>query len=187
MPKRGASSMTMRRSRSSSWPERSTCSGALGGSAERVRRHVVHLAVGQHDHRRRCGPAARRQSAVVSGSNSCVPSVASRRFGGARLDRPDLDVAELREALLHLRLGRRRRGIATVERLAGALVDHQRHHRRQRLAVLVEQHRVGQRQDQRHGRRQAQPRAAHAAEQAGDDQQRRDDRQHGDHRHRHQR
>ena len=90
MPKRGALSMTMRRSRSPSWPERSTCSGAPGGEAGAAGRHVVDLAVGQHDHRadalgRDVGEARRR-----AGRRAAVPSTgAAARAAG--LDRAHLE------------------------------------------------------------------------------------------------
>ncbi len=130
--------------------------GRQGGAAVG---DVVDLAVGQHDDgadalRRHVGKR-RRQRAEQLGAVDRRAAV-----WAAGLDGAHLDVVERGEALLQRRRGRGRRLVAPVEPLAGALVDDQRDDGGQRLAVLVEEHRVGQRQQQRQRRGGAKPRAA---------------------------
>src|SRR5690606_16053929 len=84
--------------------------------------------------------------------------------GATGLDRAHLDVAELGEAFLERGGGRRCRGVAPVEGLAGAFVDDERGDGGKWLAIHVKEDGVGERGEESGGGGKAQPRAAHAAE-----------------------
>ena len=167
MPKRGAAEIAMRRSRSSLRPVISACTGAWKPSAAALagmsctRPSVIRKA-----------PATRSTGTSDSAEDSAPNRLRAVGFavGLAGLDHAHFEPLDLLQAVDQRLL--RLRGLlgAVAEILARALVDHDGGHRRQRLAVLAGEGRIGERQQDQRQRRDAHRRAARAAEQ----QQRRD-------------
>jgi len=125
----------------------------------RVFGNVVHLSVGQHDHATDLLGRYVRQRGGERPEQLC-PVYRRAAVGAAGLDRAHAHPVKRAELGLQRGRGRGSRLVPSVERLAGALVHDQRHHRRQWLPVLVEQHGVRQRQQERQRRQRPQPPAA---------------------------
>ena len=141
-PKRGASTSSMRRSRSPSWPVISACSGALKPSASAfagmswTRPSVTRIAAPILS-------GATSFSASASAENSSVPSAPVPTAHETRLD-----VGRFREGVFE-RLARRvDLRHAGAESLALAAVEHDGDDALLRLALLAHQRRVGERGEQ---------------------------------------
>ena len=136
---------------------------------------VVDLAVGDHDGagdaRRRHVAQRPRQRAEQRGRRAV-----GRIVAGLRLDRAHLELGIAGEALLDRRFGLVGLLRAVLDRLALAAVDDERDDALQRIALLLQDHRVEEREEQRGDGEDADHRAAHAR---GDQRQRQ---HHGRHR-----
>ena len=141
MPKRGASTSSMRRSRSPSWPVMSACSGALKPSAATSVGNVVDDAVSDED--RRADPVG-GNVAEARLQRREQPRALIFAIGLAGVDEAGLDIVERAEALFQFsaHLGRLRGAIA--DRLAARLIDHDCDDILQRPAVLANQRGIEQ-------------------------------------------
>ena len=144
---------------------------AGAGHVGALLRHVVDLAVGQHDHR---ADAVGRHV----GKGVAERAEEMRAVGGdaaAGVDGAHVEVAEIGETLQKrvLRLGRRL--VASVERLAGALVGDHGDDGRQRIAILAKRHRVEEGEEEESRGECAPEGAPHAADEAGEDEDERGD------------
>ena len=122
-------------------------------------RHVVDLAVGDHDG---AGDARGRHVAEGAFQRAEQPGLGALvgGVGAAGLDHAHVELLEAREPLLQAGEGCAGLGLAVADVLALAAVDDQRHDAFQRLALLVEQHRVDQRRGKGCERGEAEDRAA---------------------------
>ena len=126
----------------------------------------MHLAVGDHHS---AGDARRRHVAKCAIQRGKQPRL--RAFVGSvgttGLDHAHVELLEACETLLHPRNRRTGLGLAVADILALAAVDDQRDHALQRIALLVEQHRIDQCRSKRKQGGAAKDRAALAQPKAG--------------------
>ena len=154
--------------------QRRAAEGRVGGQ-----RHVVHLAVGQHHDG--AEPLRRDVGERRAERGEELRAVDRDRAGLATgLDGADLDVAQVAEPFLQRVARGLGGGGAASEILAGALVDDDGDDRRQRLAVLGQEHGPGEGGDQRRQRGEAQPGAANPPEDERGDGEKADDREPGE-------
>ena len=136
----------MRRSNSSGAPVSSACTGASKPSARGRLRHVVHLAVGDHDDAgeavgRRVGER-RVEVGEQVGAGRC------RRRARPPVTHLTCEARDLAELGLEVGLDRARLLGPVAERLAGALVDDDDGDVGEALALLLAQRRIGERGEQ---------------------------------------
>ena len=170
MPKRGAVSMTMRRSFSFGLPVRRACTGPLMPALRRVGGNVVHLAVGQED---RAGEALRRNIGERLIERREEPrAVLVGGDAGARGHDLEFGVAEAsRRFLSSSGLGVRRSADSrAADGLALAPVDHGDGDIGQLLALLVADRGIEKRRAEKPERQRAQRPSPRAADGASGDQ-----------------
>ena len=142
MPKRGACSKRMRRSFSPSWPVMRACSGALKSAVAGtswIWPSVTMMAPPMRE------GGTSRKSAVERGEQARLGALVDR-IGHAGLDDAHVELLETRQPLLERGNGFVGLLVATADVLALAAVDDQGDDALQRVALLVEQHRIDHRQ-----------------------------------------
>ncbi len=159
MPKRGALNTWSLRSNSPGLPVSSACTGASKPRPGGGSRHVMHLAVGDHDHagkpvRRHVGKGLRE----IGEQHGAVALAVGR--GRGRMHPAHIEIGEGLEPLLQFlaQLGGARG--AAGDGLALAVVDHHGEHVVERLAVLLLQLRIGDGEQEQRVAQQPEDRAA---------------------------
>ena len=145
--------------------------GRTAGQRLLAGRNIVNLPIGQHDHR---ADAVGRHVGKRRGERPEQGRAVDGRTA-AGLDGADLQPLERRQALDQGGARGFGRLVAAVEALAGALVDDDADHGRQRLAVLAERNRVEERKEQHERGDRPHDRAAHPAVEAGEQEDQRGD------------